>query len=34
MSFGFVVEKETWSVEGKEDIRTLEKVKDYTMLAL
>ena len=27
MSFGFVVEKETWSVEGKEDIRTLEKVK-------
>ena len=29
MSFGFVVEKETWSVEGKEDIRTLEKVKLY-----
>jgi HK97 family phage prohead protease len=29
MSFGFVVEKETWSVEGKEDIRTLEQVKLY-----
>jgi hypothetical protein len=27
MSFGFVVEKETWSVEGKEDVRTLEQVK-------
>lgn len=27
MSFGFIVEKETWSVEGKEDVRTLEQVK-------
>lgn len=29
MSFGFVVEKETWGVENGEDIRTLEQVKLY-----
>jgi len=29
MSFGFVVEKEAWSVENGEDIRTLEQVKLY-----
>lgn len=29
MSFGFVVEKEKWSVEGAQDIRTLEQVKLY-----
>jgi HK97 family phage prohead protease len=27
MSFGFICEKESWSVEGGEDIRTLEQVK-------
>ena len=27
MSFGFIVEKESWQVVGGEDIRTLEKVK-------
>ena len=29
MSFGFLVEKESWSVENGEDIRTLEQVKLY-----
>lgn len=29
MSFGFVVESETWSVENGEDIRMLEQVKLY-----
>ena len=29
MSFGFVVERETWTVENGEDIRTLEQVKLY-----
>ena len=29
MSFGFIVENETWSVENGEDIRMLEKVKLY-----
>lgn len=29
MSFGFVVEREEWSVENGEDIRTLERVKLY-----
>ena len=27
MSFGFIVEAESWAVEGGEDIRTLERVK-------
>lgn len=27
MSFGFIVEQESWSVENGEDIRTLERVK-------
>ena len=27
MSFGFIVEKESWTVEGGQDIRTLERVK-------